>query len=147
MQENRIYRGVVRPQYTPENLSSLGRDEVFVFGSNLQGRHSGGDARAARKKFGAIWGQGVGLQGQSYAIPTMQGGVESIKSYVDQFIDFAKQHTELFFYVTRIGCGIAGFCEQEIAPPLPRRPASTQRFTPGKLLQYTDNTTILISEV
>jgi hypothetical protein len=58
----------------------------------------------------------VGLQGQSYAIPTMQGGVETVKPYVDQFIDFAKEHTELFFYVTRIGCGIAGFKDRDIAP-------------------------------
>ena len=112
----RKYNGIIRPEYTPDAISSLKADEVFVFGSNLQGRHSGGAARAARKKFGAIWGQGVGLQGQSYAIPTMQGGVETIKPYVDQFIDFAKEHTELFFYVTRIGCGIAGFKDRDIAP-------------------------------
>jgi hypothetical protein len=61
-------------------------------------------------------GCGVGLRGQSYAIPTMQGGVETIKPYVDAFIDFAKAHPELFFYVTRIGCGIAGFRDSEIAP-------------------------------
>ena len=112
----RVYNGVVRPDYTPEAISSLKADEVFVFGSNLQGYHGGGAARAAINKFGAIWGQGVGLQGQSYAIPTMQGGVETIKPYVDQFIAFAKEHTELFFYVTRIGCGIAGFTDDEIAP-------------------------------
>jgi len=118
MEQNkpRVYNGVVRPDYTPEAISSLKADEVFVFGSNLQGYHGGGAARAAINKFGAIWGQGVGLQGQSYAIPTMQGGVETIKPYVDQFIDFAKEHTELFFYVTRIGCGIAGFTDDEIAP-------------------------------
>ena len=68
------------------------------------------------RQFGAVMGQGVGLQRQSYAIPTMQGGVETIKPYVDEFIDFAKQHPELFFYVTRIGCGIAGFLDSEIAP-------------------------------
>ena len=61
-------------------------------------------------------GQGVGLQGQSYAIPTMQGGVETIEPYVMEFIAFAKAHPELFFYVTRIGCGIAGFRDDEIAP-------------------------------
>lgn len=61
-------------------------------------------------------GQGVGLQGQSYAIPTMQGGVETIKPYVDEFIAFARQHTELTFLVTRIGCGIAGFVDEQIAP-------------------------------
>jgi hypothetical protein len=61
-------------------------------------------------------GCGVGLRGQSYAIPTMQGGVETIKPYVDEFVAFAKAHPELFFYVTRIGCGIAGFRDKEIAP-------------------------------
>ena len=112
----RIYKGVERPDYTPNFITSLKADEVFVFGSNLHGHHAGGAAMAAVMKFGAIWGQGVGLQGQSYAIPTMQGGVETIKPYVDQFIDFAKRHTELFFYVTRIGCGIAGFRDRDIAP-------------------------------
>lgn len=66
--------------------------------------------------FGAEWGVGVGLTGQSYAIPTMQGGVETIKPYVDEFINFAKNHQELKFLVTRIGCGIAGFKDAEIAP-------------------------------
>lgn len=103
-------------EYTPENISQLKPNEVFVFGSNLAGRHGGGAARAARQKFGAIMGQGVGLQGQSYAIPTMQGGVETIRPYVDEFINFAKAHPELKFYVTRIGCGIAGFKDEEIAP-------------------------------
>lgn len=103
-------------EYTPENIDSLKPNEVFVFGSNLAGRHGGGAARAALNRFGAVWGQGVGLQGQSYAIPTMQGGVETIKPYVDEFIDFARSHTGFKFYVTRIGCGIAGFKDEEIAP-------------------------------
>ena len=103
-------------EYTPENINSLKPDEIFVFGSNLAGHHGGGAARAALNKFGAVWGQGVGLQGQSYAIPTMQGGVDTIKPYVDEFIAFAKAHPELKFYVTRIGCGIAGFKDDEIAP-------------------------------
>lgn len=114
--DERTYNGIIRPEYTPDTISSLKSDEIFVFGSNLHGYHGGGAARAACKKFGAIWGQGVGLQGQSYAIPTMQGGVETIKPYVDQFIEFAKEHTELFFYVTRIGCGIAGFKDSDMAP-------------------------------
>lgn len=103
-------------KYTPDNITSLGEDDVFVFGSNLAGNHAGGAARVAREKFGAIMGQGVGLQGQSYAIPTMQGGVDTIKPYVDEFLVFAKAHQELKFYVTRIGCGIAGFKDKEIAP-------------------------------
>ncbi len=91
-------------------------DDVFVFGSNLQGLHSGGAARVAYDKFGAVWGQGVGMQGQSYAIPTMQGGVETIKPYVDRFIALAREWDQNTFYVTRIGCGIAGFTDEEIAP-------------------------------
>lgn len=106
----------MKDKYTPENIVSLNQDEVFVFGSNLAGKHAGGAARIARMCFGAIWGQGVGLQGQSYAIPTMQGGTETIKPYVDEFISFAKDHRELTFYVTRIGCGIAGFTDEQIAP-------------------------------
>ena len=105
-----------RCRFTPEQIDSLSSDEVFVFGSNLSGRHGGGAARAALNKFGAVYGQGVGLQGQSYAIPTMQGGVETIAPYVDDFIDFAKRHNDKFFYVTRIGCGIAGFRDEDIAP-------------------------------
>ena len=101
---------------TPNHISQLAANEIFVFGSNLQGHHFGGAARIANEKFGAIFGQGVGLQGQSYAIPTMQGGVETIRPYVDEFIEFAKQHPELTFLVTRIGCGIAGFKDSEIAP-------------------------------
>lgn len=103
-------------EYTPENINQLKPNEVFVFGSNLAGHHGGGAARVALQNFGAIMGQGVGLQGQSYAIPTMQGGVDTIKPYVDEFISFAKAHPELKFYVTRIGCGIAGFRDEEIAP-------------------------------
>ena len=101
---------------TSERISQLAPNEVLVFGSNLAGMHGGGAARVARERFGAVMGQGVGLQGQSYAIPTMQGGVETIQPYVDEFIDFAKAHPELKFLVTPIGCGIAGFTVEEIAP-------------------------------
>ena len=114
--EESIYNGVKRPNFTPERISELRADEVFVFGSNLAGMHGGGAAWVAFRKFGAEMGVGVGLSGQSYAIPTMQGGVETINPYVDEFIAFAKEHPELFFYVTRIGCGIAGFRDKQIAP-------------------------------
>ena len=103
-------------KYTPDFITELGPKDIFVFGSNLAGAHGGGAAKLAHQSFGAIMGQGVGLQGNSYGIPTMQGGVETIKPYVDQFIEFAKSHPELTFYVTKIGCGIAGFKEEEIAP-------------------------------
>lgn len=101
---------------TPVHIEKLRKNEIFVFGSNLQGFHGGGAARIARERFGAVTGQGVGLQGQSYAIPTMQGGVDTIRPYVNEFIAFAKAHPELHFFVTRIGCGIAGFRDEEIAP-------------------------------
>ena len=106
----------MKTQFTPDFITELKDNEIFVFGSNLEGMHGGGAARLAYDKFGAIWGQGVGLQGQSYGIPTMHGGVEDIKPYVDEFIGFAKSHPELTFLVTRIGCGIAGFRDEEIAP-------------------------------
>jgi hypothetical protein len=101
---------------TPEGITHLEKNEIFVFGSNLEGAHGGGAALMAYRKFGAVWGQGVGLQGQSYGIPTMQGSVETIRPYVDEFIGFARQHPELTFLVTRVGCGIAGFLDEEIAP-------------------------------
>lgn len=103
-------------RYTPDRISKLKENEIFVFGSNLEGSHGGGAARLAYNRFGAVWGLGTGIQGRSYAIPTMQGGVETIRPYVDAFIQFAKQNTTLMFLVTRIGCGIAGFRDEEIAP-------------------------------
>ena len=102
--------------FTPDMIRHLNDNEIFVFGSNLAGMHGGGAAFAAVRFFGAVMGQGVGLQGQSYAIPTMHGGVDVIKPYVDEFIAFAAEHQEYRFLVTRIGCGIAGFSVSEIAP-------------------------------
>jgi len=103
-------------EFTPAWIKELKENEVFVFGSNLGGFHGGGAARVALEQFGAVWGQGVGLQGKSYAIPTMHGGVDVIKPYVDEFIAFAREHRELRFLVTPIGCGIAGFTVEEMAP-------------------------------
>ena len=116
--ENRNYHELSEFQHriTPERITNLRPGEIFVFGSNLAGRHGGGAARIAVDRFGAIMGQGVGLQGQSYAIPTMQGGVNTIQPYVDEFIRFADCHPEMTFLVTRIGCGIAGFTPEQIAP-------------------------------
>lgn len=100
---------------SPKWIDKLEENEIFVFGSNLDGLHGGGAAAIARK-WGAIWGQGVGLQGQTYAIPTMQGGVETIEPYVADFLSFAKSNNNLKFLVTEIGCGIAGFTVEQIAP-------------------------------
>lgn len=103
-------------RFTPDNIKELAPDEIFVFGSNLAGHHGGGAARVALDRFGAQWGVGEGIQGQSYAIPTMQGGVETIKPYVDRFLDLAYEWDQNTFMVTRIGCGIAGFTPEQIAP-------------------------------
>jgi hypothetical protein len=107
--------GTLPSRITPSGVNVLEPNEVFVFGSNFQGRHMGGAARAAKEKFGAVWGIGEGLQGQSYAIPTMEG-LNNIKPAVERFTSFARQHQELKFFVTAIGCGIAGYQVEEIAP-------------------------------
>ncbi|MEL5893933.1 hypothetical protein AAE250_10550 [Bacteroides sp. GD17] len=101
---------------TPNRITELNPGEIFVFGSNLEGAHGGGAALLAWRKWGAVWGQGTGLQGQTYGIPTMHGGTKAIKPYVDEFIHFAQAHPEMTFLVTEIGCGIAGFTPAQIAP-------------------------------
>ena len=100
----------------PDNITKLSQCEVFVFGSNLEGQHIGGAACFAHDHFGAEWGNGVGPQGQCYAIPTMHGPLSAIKPYVDDFIEYARQHPMNRFLLTRIGCGIAGFKDEDMAP-------------------------------
>lgn len=99
-----------------DNITELSKCEIFVFGSNLQGLHNGGAARTAYEKFGAEWGVGVGRTGQCYAIPTMHGDLKDIKPYVDDFVEYARTHPNNRFLVTRVGCGIAGFTDEEMAP-------------------------------
>lgn len=106
----------MRGRITPERITELSKCEIFVFGSNLAGQHYGGAARMAYERFGAVWGVGVGPTGKCYAIPTMQGGVENIKPYVDAFVKYVKRNPNNRFLVTRIGCGIAGYKDEEIAP-------------------------------
>lgn len=98
-----------------DRIAELGANEFFVFGSNIQGAHGGGAAWFAHKKFGAEWGVGEGLTGRTYALPTMEGEA-SMKRAVDHFIDCARQHPELTFLVTAVGCGIAGYTAAEVAP-------------------------------
>jgi len=102
-------------------LRTFDQDLVFCFGSNERGRHGKGAALDARQRFGAIEGQGEGLQGKSYAIPTKDANIqtlplERVSVYVDRFIEFARNHPELKFQMTRIGCGLAGFTDGQIAP-------------------------------
>lgn len=129
----------MKKRVTPEWIHDLAPNEVFVFGSNLGGMHGGGAARIAYRCFGAKMGVGVGLQGQSYAIPTMQGGPETIRPYVDEFIDFARQHPETTFLVTPIGCGIAGFTPADIAPLLGRG-GGGERLAAREFLAFAEDT-------
>jgi hypothetical protein len=106
----------IHKRIAPNYITELSECEIFVFGSNLEGQHSGGAARLAYEKFGAIWGKGVGPQGRCYAIPTMHGPLSAIKPYVDGFIEYARQHPMNRFLLTRVGCGIAGFKDEKMAP-------------------------------
>ena len=127
------------PNIASSKIDFLEKDEIFVFGSNLEGKHLGGAAKAAHMKFGAKWGVGVGLTSQTYAIPTMQGGVETIKPYVDQFIEYANEHYEKKFLVTRIGCGIAGFKDEEIAPLFKKATSLKDVYLPISFLKINKN--------
>lgn len=106
---------------TPDNITKVAENEVFVFGSNESGRHGKGAAKQALS-FGAKWGQAEGLQGKTYGIPTKDHSIrrtlsiEEIKPYVDRFIQCAKDHPELTFLVTEIGCGLAGLKPKDVAP-------------------------------
>lgn len=96
-------------------ITNLLPGEIFVFGSNSAGFHGGGAARLAFNNFGASWGQGSGLQGQSYAIDTMNS-FEKMSGEVARFLTFAKDNSEDTFLVTEIGCGIAGYSPEDVAP-------------------------------
>ena len=106
---------------TPESISKLEPGYIFVFGSNLSGRHGKGAAKTALG-WGAKWGQADGLQGRTYGIPTKDASIrrtltiEEIKTFVDDFIEFAKSRQDLIFLVTEVGCGLAGYKPKDIAP-------------------------------
>lgn len=112
--EEKDYRG-----FTPDYIDRLLPNQIFVFGSNTLGYHTGGASGTARKKFGAVWGQAEGLQGQSYAIPVDFGkGIRKdveVMEKINRFLAFTKEHTDLFFLVTRIGCGVGGYRDEEMA--------------------------------
>lgn len=106
---------------TPNKITKLEPNQIFVFGSNLAGRHGRGAALDALRKFGAKNGQGLGLMGQSYGIATKTGtlkvmSLRQIETQIERFVKFAKDNPELEFLVTPIGCGLAGYKSKEIAP-------------------------------
>lgn len=118
---NTMLAAVTVDRITPENITSISENEVFVFGSNLSGRHGKGAAKTALG-WGAKWGQAAGIQGKTYGIPTKDAAIkrtlriDEIKPFVDDFIEWAKYHTGNTFYVTEIGCGLAGYKPKDIAP-------------------------------
>jgi hypothetical protein len=108
-------------RYTPENITNMKPDEVFVFGSNRLGAHGAGAALLAKQRFGALQGQGEGLQGRSYALPTKDENIKTmslskIQEHINVFLSFARRTPELKFYCSAIGCGLAGYTRDEIAP-------------------------------
>jgi hypothetical protein len=106
---------------TPDEIKKLEQGQIFVFGSNLSGRHGKGAAKTALG-WGANWGQAAGLQGRTYGIPTKDASIrrtltiEEIKPFVDDFIEFAKIRKDLIFLVTEVGCGLAGLKPKDVAP-------------------------------
>ncbi len=105
---------------TPEKITQLADNQVFVFGSNFRGAHGKGAALTAVRKFGAKYGQGTGLMGQSYGIATKDRNIQTLSLreigiQVDKFVRFAEAHPELEFLVTQVGCGLAGYQPKEIA--------------------------------
>jgi len=110
-------------------VKSKHNTEIFVFGSNLAGRHGKGAALHALKHHGALYGCGFGIQGTSYAIPTKDLNIKTlplnvIQEHVKEFIAFAKAHPEATFKVTRIGCGLAGYTDSQIAPMFKNAPSN-----------------------
>ena len=106
--------------YTPEKITSLKENEIFVFGSNLNGNHAGGAAYLAVEKFGAQMGNPEGIQGQSYAIPTLDRNMDRInltdlEQSICRFYQYAEENPGKVFYMTKIGCGIAGYELSDIA--------------------------------
>lgn len=124
---------------TPKWIKKVGPNEIFVFGSNLSGIHGAGAAKQAME-FGAIWGKKSGIQGNSYAIPTKDESVRhalkisEIKVYVDEFVEFAKNNPNLIFYVTEIGCGLAGFKPVQIRPLFENAKELSNVYLPERFL-------------
>jgi hypothetical protein len=106
---------------TPDEIKKLEQEQIFVFGSNLSGRHGKGAAKTALG-WGAKWGQAAGLQGRTYGIPTKDASIrrtlriDEIQPFVDDFIEFAKSRKDLIFLVTEVGCGLAGLKPKDVAP-------------------------------
>ncbi len=120
-----------------DRISTLSDNEIFVFGSNINGMHGGGAAWFAFKHFGAEWGVGEGITGRTYALPTMEG-YNSLCRAVKRFLECAQQHNELVFLVTAVGCGIAGYTAAEVAPLFKEAVQMKNVYLPMEFWQFLD---------
>jgi len=126
---------------TPQNITKLEPNEIFVFGSNESGRHGAGAARQALT-WGAIWGQPRGLQGRTYGIPTKNFSITKtlsipkIQIFVDEFIEYAISRPDLIFLVTEIGCGLAGLSQKDVGPLFKDAIDLENIYLPKKFIQY-----------
>lgn len=122
-------------------ISTLQPDEIFCFGSNERGAHGAGAAKLAFEKFGAIWNKGFGLAGQTFAIPTKNQYIQTlsiidIKVYVDYFLKFVKNHPDLKFLLTEIGCGLAGYQPKDIGPLFKDGKDLDNLYFPKEFIEY-----------
>jgi len=124
---------------TPEFITALEPNQIFVFGSNERGVHGAGAAKMA-VKWGAVYGIGEGLKGQTYAIPTKDENIETlnledINNYIVNFVKFAKEHSHINFLVTEIGCGLAGLSPNQVAPMFKEASSLSNVYLPFRFWQ------------
>jgi hypothetical protein len=126
---------------SPDNITELGPNQIFVFGSNQRGAHGRGAAKQALT-WGAKWGKGSGLWGRTYAIPTKNASItktlslDMIGEYVKEFTEFARKNPNLQFLVTEIGCGLAGLKPKEVAPLFAEAYSLENVWLPKRFHQY-----------
>ena len=133
---------VENERIAPDNIVSLGKDEIFVFGSNVEGMHNGGAAYYALQHFGAKFGQAEGIQGQSYAIPTDSNSFEELAKAVERFTEYAVFHPQNKFMLTAVGTGNAGYKVRQIAPLFRQAYAFGNVYVPRSFMPYVDNTNV-----
>jgi len=138
------FAGPAFPLYTPDNIISVEQDEIFVFGSNDAGRHGRGAAKVALS-FGAKYGRGEGLQGNSYAIPTKDRNLKvkslfDIQISINTFLKFVEDHAELHFLLTKVGCGEAKYTIDQIAPLFKKGRHLTNLSYPQEFIEHYERT-------
>lgn len=138
---NKQTASVSEREVSPDEITSLSEDEVFVFGSNLAGRHGKGAALLAKNRFGAKYGQGSGIQGQSYGIATKDENLKTlplpeIEKQIDSFIDFAENNPDKKFLLTKVGTGLAGLDVKDIAPMFFKKSLPKNISVPKEFLTY-----------